>query len=361
MKKNNKKVIIWVTEIMDLIENKPIGGIAVQMYFWSQILANNGWQVYSFARNIKGDIKKCNVVFKPLRNIRFINLFLEWWHALQYIICIRPEVIVFRGAHRMLMPLSIFARLFSTKLVFFSASDVNFQPGKELVGSWLNRKQYQCSIRYINYFVTQNQFQHDTLRTNYGKESIMLFNIWGEVPLLNKSEYKTLDTVWIANFRRLKRAEWVVNAAEELPEYAFAMAGRDCGDGDYYETMKSKADTVSNIRFYGGISFASANELVSSAKLLLCTSTFEGFPNTFLQAWSNGIPVISSVDPSGIIESNNLGVVVSSYKELITAIERLLGDAEYYQTLCSSVTSFFQENHAPQSGYDKLMKYLNYE
>ena len=359
MKSNNKKVIFWQTEIIDLIENKPIGGIAVQMYFWSQIFANNGWQVYSFAKNIERDIKRCNVVFKPLRNIRFINLLLEWWLALKYIICIRPEIIISRGASRVLLPLSIFAKLFSTKLVFFSASDVNFEPGNELVGSWLNRKQYQCSIRHINYFVTQNQYQHDTLLTNYGKDSIVLFNIWGEVPLLNKIESKTFDAVWIANFRRLKRAEWVIDAAEELPEYVFAMAGRDGADGDYYEVMKSKADAVSNIRFHGGVSFAAANELVSSAKVLLCTSTFEGFPNTFLQAWSNGIPVISTVDPSGIIKSNNLGEVVSSYKELITAIERILGDKDYYQTLCSSVTSFFQKTHAAQPGYNKLMKYLN--
>ena len=39
------------------------------------------------------------------------------------------------------------------------------------------------------------------------------------------------------------------------------------------------------------------------SKILINTSSFEGFPNTFVQAWANGVPVISlKVDPDNIIK-----------------------------------------------------------
>ena len=53
MKQDNKKVIIWLTEVKNLLDGKPIGGIAVQMYFWAKTFAQNGWQVYSFAEDAK--------------------------------------------------------------------------------------------------------------------------------------------------------------------------------------------------------------------------------------------------------------------------------------------------------------------
>lgn len=357
MKTNNKKVIIWLTEIMDLIEEKPIGGIAVQMYFWSQIFAKKGWQVHSFAMDIKETIERSNIIFTPKRNIRYINFFLEWWYAFKYIYSIRPKVIIFRGAHRVLLPLSIFAKLFNTKLVFFSASDVNFEPGKELVGSKFNRKLYQYSIRHIEYFVTQNQFQHDTLFNNYSKNSLIMFNIWGETPQIKNTLQFKRDVVWVANFRRLKRAEWVINVADKMPNHFFVLAG-GCSDESYYNDMKNRSENESNIRFLGGISFSYSNQLIAGAKVLLCTSLFEGFPNTFLQAWSSGIPVISTVDPSGIIAENKLGEVVSNEEELFVALNRMLSDAQYYKNISTSITKFFKENHTVEVGYERLINYL---
>ena len=294
-----------------------------------------------------------------MRNIQRVNFLLEWWRSLKYLLSIRPKVVAYRGANRHLLPLAIFAKLLRVKLVYFSASDVNFEPGKELVGSELNRKLYHRSIRHISYFVTQNQHQHDTLLRNYGKESLTMYNIWGQTPSEGLDESSQCDAVWVANFRKLKRAEWVLNAAGQLPQYKFVLAGGSSGgDKAYYDEMQHKAGELTNVGFLGGRSFFYTNALVARSRVLLCTSTFEGFPNTFLQAWSAGLPVISTVDPSGIIAANGLGEVVNDEAELVAALERVLGDEEYYRKLCSSVTDFFRKNLAAQSGYERLTKYL---
>lgn len=357
MKKQGKKVIIWLTEVKNLLDGKPIGGIAVQMFFWAQVLVKNGWQVYSFAEDTKMTTSLDGIIFKPVKNIPRINLLLEWWRSLKYLLTIHPDVVLFRGAHRNLLPLALFSRLLGVKLVYFSASDVNFEPGKELVGSEFNRKLYHSSIRHIHYFVTQNQHQHDTLLRNYGKDSLTMYNIWGKTPTNEHDIPPKSDAVWVANFRKLKRAEWVMAAAKHCKDYHFVMAGG--GNDEYYIEMQNEAGKIDNLGFLGPKSFFYTNSLVQKSKVLLCTSTFEGFPNTFLQAWSNGLPVISTVDPSGIISENGLGEVINNETELVAALKRLLGDEEYYKKLCSSVSDFFQQHHASQSGYERLIEYIH--
>lgn len=60
--------------------------------------------------------------------------------------------------------MAILCKLLSIKTVFFGASDVGFIPGKEqIAGSRKNTIIFRKSIRYIDYFVTQNEIQHDSL------------------------------------------------------------------------------------------------------------------------------------------------------------------------------------------------------
>jgi len=358
MKKDNK-VIVWSTDVIQLIEGKPIGGIAVQVFFWAQAFVKHGWQVFSFIENGEKTVEKENVCFKPKRNIKRINVFLEWWYAFKYMISIRPQLIIYRGANRELLPLSFVSKLLGIKLVFFAASDVNFEPGKELVGSEINRKMYQKSIKHINYFITQNDHQHDTLFANYRKESLILFNIWGITSFSGYESPIDSEVVWVANFRRLKRAEWVLDAAERLPQIHFVMAGSAANDESYYNRMKQRAESLDNVVFLGGQSFFYVNELVAKSKVLLCTSTFEGFPNTFLQAWSNGLPVISTVNPSNVISNNSLGIIIDCVDELTNVLKQLLDDKDYYSELCDSVNAYFVENHSSESGYNKLIEYLS--
>ena len=46
------------------------------------------------------------------------------------------------------------------------------------------------------------------------------------------------------------------------------------------------------------------------------TSNIEGFPNSFLQAWVRGVPVVSFFDPDGLITNKCLGYVPFNTEEM---------------------------------------------
>ena len=57
------------------------------------------------------------------------------------------------------------------------------------------------------------------------------------------------------------------------------------------------------------------NREISQAHVLVNTSLYEGFPNTFIQAWLRAVPTISlNVDPDGVIEGRAWDFVPATLK-----------------------------------------------
>jgi glycosyltransferase involved in cell wall biosynthesis len=92
------------------------------------------------------------------------------------------------------------------------------------------------------------------------------------------------------------------------------------------------------------------------ATLVLNTSVVEGFPNSFLQAWIRGLPVISAgVDPDGIISKYGLGAVVAVKQGDAAEIEKLasrtraiMTDSSLRQTLGQAGLAYVKANHSPE-------------
>src|SRR5690606_12542002 len=61
--------------------------------------------------------------------------------------------------------------------------------------------------------------------------------------------------------------------------------------------------------------------------LLVSTSEQEGFPNIFIQAWMREVPVVSLVDPDGVLTRQRIGIRASTDDELIAAVRSLLTDS----------------------------------
>ncbi len=351
-------LLIWNTSIAEMINNGRFGGIDVQLLFWAKTFIDNGWNVH--ALTTRNTFEQYGIKFHHVKHIKGLNSLYEWRNIMYIISKIRPQFIFLRGAQRVLYPLNVLSRIWGCKVVFFGASDVNFVPGKASVGTFINRWMYETGIKMSHVIITQNTFQQNTLFNNYNRKSLQLLNIWQQSELITPmNEATEYDAIWVANFRRLKRPEWFIELAKNNPQYSFLMIGGDSGDTLYYSEQKENMKDLGNGVFLGKLSFEKTTKLISKSKVLICTSEYEGFPNTFLQAWSTMRPVISTVDPNLIISTHNIGIVVDSQRALQTAFSRLVTNGDLYSIMQNNIDTFFKENIDAQIAYNKLIDYIN--
>jgi glycosyltransferase involved in cell wall biosynthesis len=98
------------------------------------------------------------------------------------------------------------------------------------------------------------------------------------------------------------------------------------GSETYYEDVRAAAARLPNVNMQGAVRYADSGMLFDRAKIFLNTSSIEGFPNTFLQAWIRGVPVVSFFDPDSLVQRLQLGHIANSVDEMREAIRSLLED-----------------------------------
>ena len=349
------KVFIWTTFVDKLYRNEGNpGGLAIQMSYWAQIFAQKGWKVYSLSEKKQKEYN--NVSFLKFPNIRYIGILIEFIMSFYYIVVKSPQVIIARGASRNTFYLSLWTRLVNAKLVFFGASNSDFIIGEELINAERDKRLYRKGIKRINYVVAQNEQQKKLVLKNYGdKECIIIPNIWPTNN--NDTNDKDIDFLWVSNFRELKHPDWFIKLAKDNPLYKFTMVGGRYDKG-LYEACEKEATNIPNLKFLGSKPFNEVNEIFTHARCFVCTSTMEGFPNTFLQAWSNNIPVLSTFAPSDIIQKHNLGTLVTEYEEMNENIPQII-DSKNYNEKQKAIKKYFADAHSPENMYDKLMQMLD--
>jgi glycosyltransferase involved in cell wall biosynthesis len=82
--------------------------------------------------------------------------------------------------------------------------------------------------------------------------------------------------------------------------------------------------TQRNITYLGELSIERVNEEIAQSDIFVNTSSEEGFPNTFIQAWMRGVPVVSCfVDPDNCLSNKGIGICIGGSEGLAEAIAAL--------------------------------------
>jgi len=220
-----------------------------------------------------------------------------------------------------------FCRRHGKRFITRIASDLACIPGKQLIRYWRDRKIYEYGLRNADLIVAQSEQQRGLLKQHYGLKSEVL-DMAVEMPS-GPQPQQDIDVLWVANFRPVKRPEVVLDLARRLPKVGFTMAGGALpGADDYFQSMKQAASELPNVTFPGAIPYADVGTVFSRARIFLNTSQIEGFPNTFLQAWVRGVPVVTFFDPDSLVKQRQLGRTASDFDDMVNAIESLLSDGE---------------------------------
>jgi glycosyltransferase involved in cell wall biosynthesis len=139
--------------------------------------------------------------------------------------------------------------------------------------------------------------------------------------------------------------EWLVELAERCSHIGFDIVG-PAENKKYAEPILKRATALKNVVWHGRKLRHEMPEMYHNAACLLCTSVREGFPNTFLEAWSCGVPVVSTLDVDGLIESRGLGKVASNLEDLRRVLNCVTSDTDGWRLSSERARTYFEHHHA---------------
>ena len=217
---------------------------------------------------------------------------------------------------------------------------------------------YRHGIRNADRIIVQTKRQQQMLIKNFHLQSVVLpMPCLGNLNNEYQSPYSPKNgkyrVLWVGRIDKEKRLELLLDIAESFPDVLFDIAGKPSNsENSYVQNLLARAKTLSNVRVLGMVPKNRMPDLYSNSSILCCTSIYEGFPNTFLEAWSYGLPVVSTFDPDNIIINKKLGVFAKNKDELITGIKTILESPALWKEMSDNARQYFTENH----NLDKAME-----
>ena len=236
-----------------------------------------------------------------------------------------------------------FCRMAGRKFIFRVASDSDCEKEHSRIRLWRDRRLYDYGLKRADLVATQTAVQSNMLRANHALDSSVVHMMVESPRRTGAAPVKDIDVLWVGNLRALKRPELVLELARQLPDVKFTLAGGPLPHPfgrTYYEDVKAAAARLPNVSMPGAVRYADSGAWFDRARVFLNTSSVEGFPNTFLQAWIRGVPVVSFFDPDGLIRRLQLGTVCASLDDMREAIRGLLDVDVYRENLGNRARDF---------------------
>lgn len=207
---------------------------------------------------------------------------------------------------------------------------------------------YRWGIKRADLIVSQTRTQEKNLKTSMGFPSLIIQMAAKATEGSCGGSACADQILWVGRIVPEKRPDWVLEMAKRCPGITFHMAGSANSSSEYAAKVLADAKTIPNVRMHGSLGRAELNKLFHSCSLLCCTSTTEGFPTTFLEVWSCGMPIVTTFDPDDVIKRHGLGRAVNSMDELIAEIQSL-PRSESYEQMSNAARKYYLENQTVEA------------
>lgn len=244
---------------------------------------------------------------------------------------------------------ALWCRAHRRKFVYSVASDPDCMPSLPLMKTRRERVLYRYGLRNADRVVAQTRNQRRMLEEGFGIGAEVVPmpcpGPGGEefVPPVPPSGGNG-RVLWIGRIDRVKRPDRFLDVVEACPELRFDLVG-PAGDAPYSREILERAGRCHNLRVRGAVPRGEVAAHFRNAACLCSTSDVEGFPNTFLEAWSHGVPVVSTIDPDGLILGKGLGAVARTVPELAAALREVASSPERWVGMSVRSRRYFLETH----------------
>lgn len=247
------------------------------------------------------------------------------------------------------------------KFVFALAHDSNCYHDLPSRHGWHERILCRYGLRQADRIISQTEFQRSVLHDEYGLDSTVIRSCAVD-PLGGTAEAPRTAgprrLLWVGRFSREKRLGLLLDLAERLPRLMFDVVGQANAESAEAYEWQERAQRMPNVTMHGYVPSARMGAFYAGAAALICTSLAEGFPNTFLEAWSRGVPVITTVDPDGLVSEHGLGLVIDSAAEATAAVGAFADDLARIEACGERARRHFVTHHGIASAveaYEQVM------
>ena len=152
--------------------------------------------------------------------------------------------------------------------------------------------------------------------------------------------------LWVGRTDVLKQPELFIQLAKEIPSEQFVMICQKAKGDLHYNEFVRLAGTVSNLKFIEYVPFQKIDRYFQQAKVLVNTSSAEGFPNTFIQAGKCGTAIITlNTNPDGFLDRFNCGLCAyDNWDKFVDSLKHLLNENRYIG-MGKNARKYVEENH----------------
>lgn len=334
-----------------------IGGAEVQRALIARELARRGWRV-SFVTLDHGQpdgIEHDGIrVFKAydkrdgIKGLRFIHP--RWTGLNAAMQRADADIYIQRTAGIETGQVAHWTQTSGKKFVYAVASEPECDNRVGNRTSWRERAFFKYGLRRANAVVAQTRRQVELLKATYRIEARLIRSA-GIDPTPDVSDealaarLQAPRILWVGRFSRPKRVDRLLKIVQACSQYQFDIVGDHPNPAPDIATAVAGLRQQSNVTMHGFVPYRDVGTHYDRAALLLCTSDWEGFPNTFIEAWSRGIPVVSPVDPDDVIANEACGRVINSTEDAPPAIHELLSNTADYQSTARSAVAYFRASH----------------
>ena len=344
-----------------------MGGAELQQTLIATELARRGFPVsmishdYGQEEGAVVDGVKVHKMYAPdagIRVVRFVYPRLtSLWQALK-----RADADIYyqRTAACATGFLAAFCRANDRRSIFAGASDVDFMPGMESITYARDRWIFAYGVRNVDAIFAQNPCQQENVRKNYGREAVLIPNCYRAPDGMGRGR-RDGYVLWVANVRAQKRPEFLIEIARRLPQHRFVVVGGSDSDRkslEYANAIRARLAELPNVQVNKFVPFHEAERIFDGARVVLNTSTYEGFPNTFLQAWARGIPTVSFVDTGSRHGGQPVYQVARDIEHGTQQVDTFMRDDVAWEAASRRVLEHFGERHSVDSVVDAFEREL---
>jgi glycosyltransferase involved in cell wall biosynthesis len=349
----------------------PVGGWAVELHAWINGLCANGhqvgvltWKGANAFVNKKLDFHLIET-YDPDKGIKILKYFYYYIpeHYKKTKEC-TPDVIIQACAGIETGIMGFIANKLSVPFVYRVANDMDTDQRYRTRLLKYEQIAYNYGLKKTDVILCQNSYQYDNLKIKFPKKPLrIIHNPFLKTYDTNVSSFKERRYVaWLGIFQKQKNLPLLYEIAKQIPESNFKIAGMPGKniDSDTHNALK-KLKKLSNIEFVGYLSRKQVPSFLSNAIALLNTSHYEGFSNTYLEAFSVGTPVIAplNADPDHVIEKNRLGFAVKNNSDFPVVIQSVFENKERFIGISKQCQEYVYKNHDPNILAKRLVEIIS--